>query len=117
AKQYGLRESYKRWLEASIRFLAEKEYLAWDGQTGVVMDPAPRPMDIVWKEWDEQKQPWLAEANTRAQVVLVEAMMRSLPDILTGKKLATDTMFPQSSFELVEGIYKNNVVVDYFNDV
>lgn len=117
AEAYGLREHYQRWLETSIRFLAERQFLTWDGQTGVVKDPAPRPMDTVWKEWDEQKQPWLAEANTRAQVVLVETMMRALPDILTGKKLATDIMFPQSSFELVEGIYQNNVVVDYFNDV
>ncbi|WP_054861607.1 methyltransferase [Gracilibacillus sp. JCM 18860] len=116
-EQYGLHERYKNWLEVSIRFLEEKNYLTWNGETGVVKDPDPRQADIVWKEWDEQKQPWITEDNTRAQVVLVETMMRSLPDILTGKKLATDIMFPKSSFELVEGIYKNNVVVDYFNDV
>ncbi|MBO1582980.1 beta-ketoacyl synthase N-terminal-like domain-containing protein, partial [Bacillus sp. XF8] len=117
AEQHGLRENYKRWLEVSIGFLAESKYLTWNGQMGVVIDPTPRSIDIVWKEWDEQKQSWLAEANTRAQVVLVETMIRSLPDILTGRKLATDIMFPRSSFDLVEGIYRNNVVVDYFNEV
>lgn len=40
-----------------------------------------------------------------------------MPDILTGKASATDILFPNSSMELVEGIYKNNQVADYFNDV
>ncbi|HWP96053.1 MAG TPA: SDR family NAD(P)-dependent oxidoreductase, partial [Syntrophomonadaceae bacterium] len=49
--------------------------------------------------------------------MLVEATMRALPEILTGKILATDIMFPNSSMKLVEGIYKNNVIADYFNEV
>ncbi|MBH8599656.1 MULTISPECIES: beta-ketoacyl synthase N-terminal-like domain-containing protein, partial [unclassified Thermoactinomyces] len=115
--RYGLRDSYRRWLEGSIKFLAEMQYLRFDGKTCYVDEINPKPMDEAWKEWEEKKKPWLAEPNTRAQVVLVETMMRSLPEILTGKVPATDVMFPQSSFALVEGIYKDNVVVDYFNEV
>ncbi len=37
------------------------------------------------------------------------------PDILPGKVLATDVVFPNSSMALVENIYKNNAVADYNN--
>ena len=40
-----------------------------------------------------------------------------MPEILTGKASATDILFPNSSMDLVEGVYKNNQVADYFNDV
>src|SRR5699024_1150730 len=98
-EQNEIHESFQRWLEVSARFLAEKKYITFDGQAGVVIDLEESPMDIVWSEWEQQKQVWLEEDNTKAQVVLVETMIHSLPDILTRKKLATDVMFPQSSFE------------------
>ena len=34
-----------------------------------------------------------------------------------GKQQATDVIFPNSSMDLVEGIYKGNVVSDLFNDI
>jgi polyketide synthase PksR len=43
--------------------------------------------------------------------------VRALPKILTGKIPATDIIFPDSSMELVQGIYKGNKVADYFNEV
>lgn len=64
-----------------------------------------------------KKAEWLQDSNTKAMVVLAEAMLKALPDILTGKVPATDIMFPHSSMELVEGIYKHNQVADYFNTV
>ncbi|MBV2240622.1 hypothetical protein KQR57_05015 [Bacillus inaquosorum] len=48
---------------------------------------------------------------------MVEHTLRSLPRILTGEVLATDIIFPNSSMELVEGIYQNNAVADYFNNL
>ncbi|MEJ5103705.1 amino acid adenylation domain-containing protein [Chryseobacterium sp. MYb328] len=38
-------------------------------------------------------------------------------DILTGKKRATDIIFPLGSLELVEGIYNGNKQADYFNEL
>lgn len=37
--------------------------------------------------------------------------------ILTGKQTAQNIMFPNSSMKLVEGIYRDNKVSDYFNQV
>lgn len=64
-----------------------------------------------------KKADLLQDSNMKAMVVLVETALKALPDILTGKASATDILFPNSSMELVEGIYKNNQVADYFNDV
>lgn len=113
----GLYSLYERWLEESITVLARNKYLRLDGETCVVTGTKPVDIEAIWKEWEKQKVVWLKEATLRAQVVLAEKMLQALPEILTGKRPATDIMFPDSSMELVEDIYKNNVISDYFNEV
>src|SRR5436305_13622534 len=58
----------------------------------------------------------MQNVDLKDQVVLVEAMLRALPAILTGKRPATGVMFPNGSMQLVEGIYQKNAIADYFND-
>ncbi|MED3024749.1 MULTISPECIES: SDR family NAD(P)-dependent oxidoreductase [Bacillus cereus group] len=48
-------------------------------------------------------------------VKLVKECMNNLIDILRGRKSATETMFPHSSMELVEKMYKDNASSDYYN--
>ncbi|WP_255298242.1 SDR family NAD(P)-dependent oxidoreductase [Brevibacillus dissolubilis] len=110
----GLRDLYHRWMKESIAFLTRHQYIKADGTTYVAN--ASVDLDEAWREWDQKKTAWLSDGATRAQVILVEATLRVLPDILTGKTLATDIMFPNSSMALVEGIYKHNPVADYFNE-
>ncbi|MGI6668749.1 MAG: SDR family NAD(P)-dependent oxidoreductase [Acetivibrionales bacterium] len=52
-----------------------------------------------------------------SHVNLLWICMGKYPEILRGKIQATEVMFPNSSMELVEGIYKGNVVADYYNDI
>ena len=113
----GLRDLYDRWLAESMAVLTRNNYLSYDKETYTVADPAPIDIEAAWQEWDLKKRSWLEDSHTRALVTLIEATLRALPDILTGKRPATDIMFPNSSMELVEGIYKNNPVADYFNDL
>ncbi|PAY12901.1 SDR family NAD(P)-dependent oxidoreductase [Bacillus sp. 7705b] len=110
------REFYEKWLRQSSEFLLQQDYLKKDGDSLVRKDKAA-DIDMLWNEWDAKKAEWLQDSNTKAMVVLAEAMLKALPDILTGKVPATDIMFPHSSMELVEGIYKHNQVADYFNTV
>ena len=42
--------------------------------------------------------------------------LRALPGVLTGAIRATDVLFPNGSLALVERIYQNNPVADYFNE-
>jgi SAM-dependent methyltransferase len=48
---------------------------------------------------------------------LLEVCVSNLGEILSGKKSADGVMFPVFSMELVEGIFKNNRLSDYFNNL
>ncbi|ANU30635.1 polyketide synthase [Bacillus velezensis] len=94
---------YERWLEESIRLLDS--------------DFKSDETAAVWEEWHKKKNEWLKDPDMKAQALLADTVIQALPDILTGKIKATDVMFPDSSMELVEGIYKHNILADYYNDV
>lgn len=113
----GLHPLYDRWLDESITILSRHNYLEHAGETCYVFDSALTDMDTVWKRWDLQKGVWLEDPSMKSRVILIEAVLRALPEILTGKVPVTEVMFPNSSMELVEEIYKNNVIADYFNEV
>ncbi len=70
----------------------------------------------MWAKWDEAKVSWLADSSKKALCQLVETCLRALPDILSGKVKATDVVFPNSSLELVEAVYKTDTVSLAFNE-
>jgi len=107
---------YKPWLEESLAILAAQGYLSYDGEACTVIYPTPIDMAAIWSEWDKHKVTWLEDPFLKAHVVL-EAMLRALPEILTGKRPATEILFPNASMELVEAVYKNNPVFNYYNGV
>src|SRR5690348_16559446 len=93
----GLRHPYDLWLEESIRLLVREGYLTYDGNICTFKREKHLDGEAIWRAWEREKKAWMADANIQAQAVLAETMVRALPDILTGKKLATDSMFPNSS--------------------
>ena len=111
-----LHKFYDRWLEESITILREKAYLRYDGKKGSAMESS-HDLEALWNDWNRAKTDWLKDPNLNAQVNLVEACLRALPEILTGKQQATEIMFPNSSMELVEGAYRGNMVNDLFNEM
>lgn len=113
----GINSLFGRWLDETLDYLARKQFLSRDGMSCFVADPSPVDIDKLWLEWEKYTQLWLQQPNMKSQVVLVDATLKSLPDILKGKTLATDILFPEASMRLVEGIYKNNDVSDFFNEV
>ena len=113
----AIKALYGRWLEETIAVLTRNNFLRNNGSSYIVTDPAPTDVGMEWQEWERQIFPLREDPVLKAQIKLAEATMRVLPEILTGKILATDIIFPNSSMELVEGIYKNNAVTDYFNEV
>ncbi|WP_160395836.1 SDR family NAD(P)-dependent oxidoreductase [Paenibacillus sp. MMS18-CY102] len=114
----GLHPMYDRWLEETIRLLSEIQFVRMEGDTCVaVQPPADDDIKALWQQWESSKAEWMGDPDMRSQVRLVETTMRELPAIVTGKTPATEVMFPNSSMELLEGVYKNNKVADYFNEV
>ena len=115
--QNGLLDSFDRWIQESFSLLLTRNYLRkQDDERYTLVNPVPDLNDL-WAQWDEKKGIWSGDVNKKAQLDLLEVCLRALPEILTGKQQATDVMFPNSSMELVEGIYKGNAVSDLFNDV
>ncbi len=52
-----------------------------------------------------------------SHIRLLWECLKDYPDILKGVISATDVIFPESSMELVEGIYKGNKLSDYYNSL
>lgn len=113
----GLSAVYRKWLARSLQFLVDQQWVAYDESDRYSVNPSVGMEEDRWEAWEQQKQHWLASPDAKAQTVLVEHTLGSLPQILTGEVLATDIMFPNSSMDLVEGIYQNNAVADYFNEI
>ena len=115
--------AYDRWWEESLAMLVRRGHLRYDAQHRAhvpVSDAAKHGEDELtetWRRWDEHKGMWLADADLKAGVILVETTMRALGDILTGQRRATDVMFPDSSMRLVEGTNQGNKIIDFFNEV
>ncbi|MFJ8229748.1 SDR family NAD(P)-dependent oxidoreductase [Streptomyces sp. NPDC094448] len=110
-----LRGVLRRWLDESLRRLHERGLLSGDPRW-----PVPgRPVNAAetWAEWEERGAGWRRDPGLRAQAVLLDVTLRALPAILRGDIPATDVMFPRSSMELVEGVYRDNPVSDCFNAV
>ncbi|WP_050486703.1 SDR family NAD(P)-dependent oxidoreductase [Streptomyces sp. CNS654] len=109
------RDELRCWLDESLRQLRERGLLHGAAERPV---PAlPVNADEAWAEWEVRGAGWRRDAGLRAQAVLLDTTLRALPAILRGEVLATDVMFPRSSMELVEGVYRNNPVSDRFNEV
>lgn len=98
---------YERWVAKSQSLLKANPFLKKNTE----------PLKTLWNEWDYAKVPWMRDSSHKAQVVLVETCLRALPNLFTGKKKATDVLFPEGSMALVEGIHRGNIVSDYFNDI
>ncbi len=68
------------------------------------------------KELEKRKHELLKKyPPVSAHIELLCICLENLVEILQGKALATDIMFPNSSLKLVERVYGNNAVADYYN--
>jgi acyl transferase domain-containing protein/cation diffusion facilitator CzcD-associated flavoprotein CzcO/acyl carrier protein/nucleoside-diphosphate-sugar epimerase len=107
---------YDRWLEESLKLLADRNYLQYENNKWRILIKPPINTNEIWQEWNEQKTIWLRDPDYKAQIILIDTCLKALPDILMGKILATDVIFPDASLSLVEGIYRDNTISNYFND-
>ncbi|HEY9164290.1 MAG TPA: SDR family NAD(P)-dependent oxidoreductase, partial [Magnetovibrio sp.] len=103
------------WLDETLRVLVRYGYLSDDGR--VLADREKADADAAWADWNRAVAPLREHPDRRAHLTLAETMLRGLPNILAGRCSATDIMFPKSSLALVEPVYRDNVVADYFNEI
>jgi acyl transferase domain-containing protein/SAM-dependent methyltransferase/acyl carrier protein len=110
--------AYKRWMEESLAALVRAGLLTEQtGQYAIAEKGGHLLADEVHQEWASKRLLWLENPNLKNQVVLADATMGALQQIITGQRSATEVMFPGSSMEMVQGVYKDNLVADYFNEL
>ncbi|RDK86824.1 SDR family NAD(P)-dependent oxidoreductase, partial [Enterobacillus tribolii] len=97
---------YQRWRSAALMLL---------DKAGILPDHPVTDLAQAWEAWEHYCRSVQQTPGLSTQIQLAEATMRALPDILTGKKNATEVMFPQGSMKLVEGIYHQHPVSNSFN--
>ena len=116
-KKAGILEKYDRWFkECCVGILVAGGYLKCEsGQIKICGDVPMEDSESVWEAWESRKIRLVEDPQKRAPALLVDACLRNLPEILKGTTQATDILFPNSSMEMVEGMYKGNAISDYFN--
>ncbi|ESP90256.1 SDR family NAD(P)-dependent oxidoreductase [Pseudoalteromonas luteoviolacea] len=107
---------FSQWLTYSVELLQQAGWIKQVGQQLLSLQPMQAlDADTCRQRWKQYCQHNQDNNLIAAKATLLDAMVTAIPDIITGKIKATDIMFPQSSMALVEGVYKNNEVSDYFN--
>lgn len=113
-KSMGILDQYDRLFIELVESLLENEFIAIrDGYVETTDLSAEGLLNFELsrligrsKELNQQYQ---------AHLALTEVCLSAFADVLTGKLLATDIMFPKGDIGLVSGIYKQNDEVDIFN--
>lgn len=117
-EQSGAIGKYDRWLEEAVAVLENEGYVRRTAGGAAATEKAGAAKgDHLWEQWHSVKESFLRDPNLKSRVRLLDICLRNLPDIIQGRVAATDLLFPGSSMELVEGIYKENALSDYFNAV
>ncbi|MEJ2417344.1 MAG: beta-ketoacyl synthase N-terminal-like domain-containing protein [Exilibacterium sp.] len=112
-----VKSRYFDWIEESLNQLERSGYVyKLDGSYVTSPDYIEKAADIS-HTWEANKHVWLNNQKLIAQINLVDACITALPDILVGNQFAVEIMFPESSLNVMEGIYKNNPIADFFNNM
>lgn len=100
-------QAYSRWLISTIP-LPDKHVPAFDKLVSAIR--AMKPDTSPSREQLIEKFPELT-----GHIKLVDTCLSPLPQILTGETDPLSIMFPEGSFHLVEPVYRDNPIADYFN--
>ncbi|NOU16649.1 MAG: SDR family NAD(P)-dependent oxidoreductase [Bacteroidales bacterium] len=111
----GIINKYYPWWNACLRILSEYKLIRIKGD--FVEDWLPLEFDSVWNSWRLQKDNYCQNPEYKALVLLLNDCLEKLPEVLQGQIPATDVLFPKSSLEKVEGVYKNNLQGDTYNEI
>ncbi|MFJ7526002.1 beta-ketoacyl synthase N-terminal-like domain-containing protein [Streptomyces griseus] len=114
----GLAPGYGAWFDECLRvFEAAGRLERRDGRILLDDTARGRPIEELWREWEREKPVWRENPDLAATHELVETTLRAFPDILSGRRPATEVLFPGGSLDLVQNAYATNPASAYFNQV
>ena len=64
---------------------------------------------------ERQKEKISKRGGLEAHIRLLDVCLAAYPEILRGRISATEVLFPEGSKRLVEGVYKGNLINNFFN--
>ncbi|MEU1133258.1 SDR family NAD(P)-dependent oxidoreductase, partial [Streptomyces sp. NPDC005900] len=113
----GIRDKFSRLHEAILDLLAAKGFLTREGEwftaTGAVDGADGATAADRWEADFEDVATRYPDIAPTAR--LNRQFLRSYPKLLRGEVVGTEVMFPDSSMELVQDLYKGNPLTDFFN--
>lgn len=105
-----------QWVDQSLTYLSKKGLLEIKGDNYSIA----KRVDDAWEKWIFYKENELVSGSALyvgfvEKISLVDIVLKCLPEILSGSKTATQVLFPDGQISLVEGLYKNNTISDFYN--
>ena len=114
-EQLNIIPKYTPWFNEVIRFLKQEGIIqtaTGENRFELIRRPGLSDFDL------KQEQAELASQHPAmtAHVELLTACLENLSAILTGVMPPTDVLFANASMKRLEGVYKDNPVMDFFNE-
>lgn len=113
--RFHITEAYTRLMAELIEILHKSGFVRMDGENIVSTN---RVTDIQLDDSNEGIKKFENEHNRiHSHIALLYHCLPHLFDIMEGKTLATDILFPNSSMELVKPVYADNPGANYYNQL
>jgi len=116
-EQLSIMPKYSRLCDVLLELLIDAGFIKKEG--GEIVTTEELDKDTLGRELEEieanKGQLVRSHKELRDFIELTWKCVRAYPGILRGEVPATDIMFPNSSTQLVEGLYKNNKAADHYN--
>lgn len=106
-----------RWVDASIRILADRDDVMIEGDALIVSADVEARAANGGPRWEATRAGMAGDPFMTSVTRFIDVALQATPDVLAGRKKATDVFFSASSMALVESIYKENPVVHYYGTV
>lgn len=118
-KKLEIIEQYRSFVMAFLYILEKEGFIKIETDSITTLDKLEDKSfkDKLNNLENEKAQILKKHPDMNSHFTILETVMPFYKDILSGKKKATDVMFPKFSMTLVENIYKNNIMADYFNNI
>lgn len=114
-KKAGIIRKYERLFESILEMLERGGFLSIDSDNVTVLNT------VVDSEYlcTERNSNNLSEMypELKVQICFLKVCLKDYEMILNGKIKSQDVMFPNGSMDLVQDLYKDNEILDYYNSI
>lgn len=117
ARKMEILPSYRRLFDALLHILANEGFVVLEGDDVITTALSVAEDTVAELETLEQTCERLSREipEFSPHLQLLDHCLASYPQVLSGALGHMEVLFPEGSRDLVEGIYKGNIVIDFYN--